>query len=127
MRDIKFRAWDKSGKEPRMVLWEELKPCTCEAVFLSTIQPHIVTLMQFTNLHDRKGKEIYEGDILKREIFYNVDRRITIVAYQKGCICLVTPGDEPTDGRILCKTDELFSGKIEVIGNIYENPELLTQ
>jgi len=126
MRVLKFRAWKVD--ERRMVTLDPDDSYPDDNWSSSDlIEDHNWKVMQFTNLHDRNGKEIYEGDILKREIFYNVDRRITVVTYQKGCICLITPGDEPTDGRILCKTDELFTGKVEVIGNIYENPVLLTQ
>ena len=73
--------------------------------------------MQFTGLIDKHGKEIYEGDIVKR--FYN-DQGVQIVFNTKtGCgfeFSVLT-------SYIFCK--EFSQNYYEVIGNIYENPELL--
>lgn len=89
-----------------------------------------VKLMQYTGLKDKNGKEIYEGDIVNCEkrgpafyhskVIYNaINARYEVVAM--GC---------PFPLRLEPGLDEDISiGGIdyEVIGNIYENPELLNQ
>lgn len=67
--------------------------------------------MQFTGLHDKNGKEIYEGDIVKRDL----DGDVGMVEIDSGVFTM--SGD--------CQLP-LFQETVEIIGNIYENPELLT-
>lgn len=83
---------------------------------------HKETLCQFTGLYDKNGKDIYEGDIIQlqgRENKYNclVDWNINLGAW---CISIEDKyvGVKPL-GEWLCED------KFEVIGNIYDNPELL--
>jgi formylmethanofuran dehydrogenase subunit C len=64
-------------------------------------------VMQFTGVKDKNGKEIYEGDIL------NFDG---LVEFKNGSF--IVNGWEPLG--------EMATEKQEIIGNIYENPELLT-
>lgn len=82
------------------------------------------TLMQSTGLFDKNGKEIFEGDVVNA---YDTDRNegriykttnlIGIVTYRENAFCL-------KQGNVL--TDLwVHSEEVEVIGNIYENPELL--
>ncbi|UBH10617.1 YopX family protein [Macrococcus armenti] len=74
-------------------------------------------LMQSTGLKDKNGKEIYEGDIINcRNLWLDGDRRKThkqIVKYDSGMF---------SAGYVSLRTNNSTS---EVIGNIYENPELL--
>ena len=74
--------------------------------------------MQFTGLHDKNGKEIYEGDVVNSSAAMD-GIYLRVVEFSKDRPCIEF---NPLTGFVLCKGNEhLF----EVIGNIYENPELL--
>jgi uncharacterized phage protein (TIGR01671 family) len=88
------------------------------------IQVDYKTVSQYTCLKDRNGKEIYEGDILAtvgaEEYFID-----GIVKWMddRGAYYLVGPDGYATDSDYCYEGDEW--SKLEVIGNIYESPELL--
>lgn len=112
MREIKFRAWDRKGKQ--MIEHEHLM-MTCDGFSAldeeATMFPMEI-IMQFTGLLDKNGKEIYEGDITTSEISDEPKE----VVFWEGCFC-----HKWEDGR-----GHIFNPKkLEIIGNIYENPELL--
>ena len=98
MREIKFRAWDKSKKKIVDVVMID---------FSKNIS--MVELMQFTGLYDKNGKEIYEGDIV--ETPFGIGR----VFDRLGCWFVETQKE----------LGYFASCDLEVIGNLYENPELL--
>jgi uncharacterized phage protein (TIGR01671 family) len=115
MREIKFRAWDTNKKEIREVtginwydeyIWVDETPMTGEKLPIET-----TPLMQFTGLKDKNGKEIYEGDVVI------TPKGICSVTFEFGCFYTITVSRYRIGGW--------GSGRIEVIGNIYESPELL--
>ena len=76
-----------------------------------------VIVMQFTGLHDKNGKEIYEGDILYENCIGGDDKGQ--VVFMDGSFDLLS------DDGAIGLGPQIIYGKYEVIGNIYENPELL--
>lgn len=131
-RIIKFRAWDKKENkfEYNMLYVLTHASCTNGQLFLEDF-----VLMQFTGLHDKNGKEIYEGDIVVGEGKVNDGIKLEVV-FKEGQYIGIWRGKggwvsfrEPTEKR---KSLWFFSNKYypektlwTVIGNIYENPELL--
>lgn len=122
-RLIKFRAWDgekmdRCWKDGRLVIdastGEAQKIGYGSAPFNISI-PHGLTLMQYTGLKDRNGVEIYEGDILS-----SPSMPISPVEFQRGSFNAVY-----ADGSHDEWEAPLWRYSVEVIGNIYENPELL--
>ena len=117
MREIKFRAWDELKKE--MVYWDFLYTQQVKD-FASGKGPWAVNkLMQFTGLKDKNGKEIYEGDIA---ILTDGSDKVTSQIEWYNPICgFALRGLTVRLPKLVNEYDSF-----EVIGNIYENPDLLT-
>ena len=155
MREIRFRAWDKFNKTMMPVASIHFKryefcrtpgdykheptkrclgvgdfPCPCPTMedhyclgvegILS--ESHISSncscwyeIMQFTGLRDNAGKEIYEGDIVR-----DIDGEVYFVEYSSPYFACYKPGPH---GNL--RETHFYDLSVEVIGNIYENPELL--
>ena len=132
MREIKFRAWDERNRD--MVYSEEedsfyidleganFSYCYDNQTARDFNKPIIryasYELMQYTGLKDKEGKEIYEGDILRLDGGRLVEVRWHPFAAQFDSRAINSKGM----ARPLADRPQFFS---EVIGNIYENPELL--
>jgi len=123
MRQVKFRAWDSTSKHMAVQGTPDLET-------LASFMHHYADkeLMQNTGLRDAEGNEIYEGDILSsiveadgevgfsyQQVFFNENA---------GCWCLdISFESDFTNSEILYNSLEDYD--YVVVGNIYQNPELL--
>jgi len=116
METIKFRIYDPVEKAMR---YSGATPMMLSSFFksfaiLDTV--HKMKWQQFTGLLDKNEKEIYEGDVVKRigdfgtEQYPNKQECIEVVEFNNACFNPIC--EEPIEN-------------FEIIGNIYENPELL--
>jgi hypothetical protein len=103
MREIKFRAW--SGN--KMLVGQDMMNKT-----IGQLQTWSELVMQFTGLKDKKGKEVYEGDIVKE-----TDSR--------GTKLFTVTWDSLGTATGFTAFGTWNAQDSEVIGNIYENPDLI--
>lgn len=117
-REIKFRAWDKYENKIRKVrginftnkdLWLEIEDNRIMGANFFEVE-----LMQYTGLKDRNDKEIYEGDIVR----YFKDE-LGIVKFVAGSSII--------DGNTCYESFLELGGEIAIVGNIYENKDLLEE
>ena len=125
MREIKFRAWFKPLKKMFMVVKELRFKRNGNIIIITNhtggTAPNSYRLIQFTGLKDKNGKEIFEGDIVPTEKL--VDKTLFKAQY------IIVWNNEVMGFEFKEIRSTTFLtlpiGKVEVIGNIYENPELL--
>lgn len=118
-RDIKFRAWIKADK--RMEMCISVNPFHVSDCDRLHWKHEEVELMQYTDLKDKNGKEIYEGDILSCGDG-KVPTQILWVDDYGGW------GAKNLKRNEIHAMDKYFKRYIsEIIGNIYDNPELLQE
>ena len=140
MREIKFRAW---GTKTKTMYCEAVPvlgtPVGDGRIYVKTNSPlcdgafikHGV-LMQYTGLKDKNGKEIYEGDIVFGAFGGEEKSRQGVIEYATDDVFPDTGAHEwaGATGFHIKMREKYYQGlfyteSIEVIGNIYQNPELL--
>ncbi len=112
-REIKFRVWDKEHNKmlPTFTLLEAI-------IRHSSPEMAICEFMQYTELKDKNGKEIYEGDV----VVYEFNNRTYRIEFLNGEF-LLRRKFKNIENKVFDEVD--YGKEIEIIGNIYENPELL--
>jgi uncharacterized phage protein (TIGR01671 family) len=130
-REIQFRAWDI--QEQRMIQNYAHKGINGRLYIVSQDDDAERTeLMQFTGLLDKNGKKIFEGDIVRFRRYYEksdeLDQGIGVVEFcKRDCLYYLQLTQckqiKPKPSGFFRGLGDL--GLCEVIGNIYENPELL--
>ena len=121
MRELKFRVWDSQRKIMygcRNIHWENNGAMTFQKGSGIEMDKELGDkLMQYTGLKDKNGKEIYESDILSGdypdEVFFDKERGQWMVRNSQN----------PDDTL----WEILRDNNCEVIGNIYENKDLLNK
>lgn len=129
MREIKFRAWLK--EERKMVNVETLfiginRLCfgnsKTEDLFFRDFEE--VELMQYTGLKDKNGKEIYDGDIVLVESGGTSTWYKTVIKFKEGAfIASLIDGED----YIYIFNRGFDSNDFEILGNVYENKNLLEE
>lgn len=116
----KFRVWDKNVKVLRPVdfidLQKQIVTYHISDLTISAIHLKNIVLMQSTGMQDKNGVEIYEGDIVKVETMGGV-----VYGYAKYKSFSFMICSEDMDMIMLVGWD------YEILGNIYENPELIEE
>lgn len=89
----------------------------------------IKTIGQYTGLHDKNGKEIYEGDIVLLDCYYYEEPAFSgefkVIYDDINGMWLLVDLENKDRGFAFGEIRSYYKAEIEVIGNIYDNPELL--
>lgn len=115
MREIKFRVWNSDEK--RIMPWKLVR---CYG--LHNFETADFPIMQYIGLKDKNGKEIYEGDVVTCKLSHNGGflPHMGAITWNDWYGAFATKNDA---GLTLLHNHA--PNTFEVIGNIYENPELL--
>lgn len=122
MRKIKFKAFDVVANK-----WVHKIPCDimgeviCLGGWMNSISLerfNDIRVVQYTGLNDKNGKEIYEGDFVKSDIH---NPPIYKVEFIEGGFCCTHKDAYPIDINHFYPSHGMF---IEVVGNIFDNPEM---
>ncbi len=137
-RKLEFRVWDKrsvKGWHTEKMLYSAEQSSLWKD-FLDYPETYVIT--QNTSLKDSCGKHIYEGDILRFKAPLGEQESYLMRSLKQVRYSLDIGGDfpfagfcaislNPTDLEVGASLDCINAQNCEVIGNIFENPELLKQ
>ena len=125
MREIKFRAWLKEHKTMVNVAEIDINHQLIYHYGFDDFEGNFenfnsIELLQYTDLKDKNGKEIYEGDI----VFESFGENYYKVIFENGSFRAEFKGDFEEYSLDLI---DVVAQSCEVVGNIYENPELMEE
>lgn len=123
MREIKFRAWLKEHKTMVNVAEIDINHQLIYHYGFDDFEGNFenfnsIELLQYTDLKDKNGKEIYDGDI----VFESFGENYYKVIFENGSFRAEFKGDFEEYSFDLI---DVVAQGCEIVGNIYENPELL--
>ena len=147
-REIKFRAWDKKNNRMMFNVGFSFSDCGMAIIRERMMVddevelyrfPEEIELLQFTGLKDKNGKEIYEGDIVRFYACQDEKGGVWISLYQDyrewiGIVEFLDGEYVVSQNKYIKKAPKelwqdieknMANRNWEVIGNIYENPELI--
>ena len=125
---FKFRTWDKTSKILSHFSLTEIMKDSVETLptglFAMPIEDQII--MQWIGRKDKNGELVYEGDVLE---YIQVEQKEHYeVVFRNGCYGIINiVGGNLSNFLTLGEFILEMKNDLEIIGNIYENPELLTQ
>lgn len=130
MLALKFRVWlpdfDQMLRVKALVFEKDKTRCVCGYSFDFYLEDENATIMQSTGLKDKNGKEVFEGDIITDGYTLGVFRNHQTLGFymvdEKGKENFLS---DTVDTEGFEEAKEFMKNSIEIIGNIYENPELL--
>ena len=135
-REIKFRAWHKEFKKMFKIgqitlekgSWN-YEPENRDFIGMSIPYQPSMVLMQYTGLNDKNEKEIYEGDIVLLDCYYYeepaFDGEFEVVYDEINGMWLLIDLEDKENIYTFENIRGYYKSEIEVIGNIYDNPEML--
>jgi hypothetical protein len=126
-REYKFRAWDKFNGQ----YWYSDKYINL-AEYFGAMQSlmdggNVLKFQEYTGLKDKKGVEIYEGDFIQHPAYYETPEMSSnplahdFIIYKDGAFRF-------NDGEgLLFEEMENYDGDFEILGNLYQHPELINK
>lgn len=130
MKEIKFKVWDKVKNEyiEDVLIDQQGKVCRNESQYYD----NECNVMQYTGLKDKNGKEIYEGDIINKhydkiEPMTDEEKKMLLPGTVVSSAYIY--GRDEYNQRYKVEIPDVYNidyiEEFEVIGNIYENPNLM--
>lgn len=118
MREIKFRVWNEELE--KMYELRKVNYYGSTGITDTYIGCDKAAWMQYTGLKDKNGVDIYEGDILTKKSFWPF-----YIGFENGCFVQIPCNKIKRKNRLEFSRINTYVKEFELVGNIYENPDLV--